>query len=336
MIRGAIAGAGGMAHMHASCYTANPNACVVGVYDKRPEAAAEMAAANGATAYASFAEMLDAARPDVVDVCVPTPWHVDYVVAAAEAGLKGIVVEKPMGRSVADCERMAAACAASGTPLFVAHVLRFFPEFAEAKRQVDAGAVGNVVTVRTRRGGSFPRAWENWYGKPDWSGGVILDLVIHDLDWLRWTFGDVERVFAKGISPKLPPDSEVTSDYALITLKFKSGLIGHVEATWADPGGFKVGFEIAGDAGLLESNFNQPAGVPFMAALQRGAEAGAAVAVPESPTAVNPYYAELDHFLTCLATGATPSITPRDGCEAVRIALAAFESAQTGEPVVLP
>lgn len=331
----AVIGAGGMGGTHARCYSRISKAEVVGILDQRLDAAEDLAREVGCRAYGEMDALLSEAAPDVVDVCVPTPWHPEYVCKAASYGLRGIVVEKPMARTVADCDRMIAACAESGTLLFVAHVLRFFPEFTLARDRILEGAVGNVAAVRTRRGGPFPKAWENWYGKIAWSGGLLLDLVIHDFDWLRWTFGEVERVHAHGIAGTKPEDAEVEFDYALVTLRFRSGVIGHVEGTWADPGGFKVQFEIAGDAGLLESNFNQPTGAPYVAALvaQEGAKAG--VAVPESPTATNPYQLELEHFLGCLETGAIPSVSPEDGREAVRIALAALESSRTGQPVIL-
>lgn len=335
MLRVALVGAGGMAGMHAGCYGKIANAELVGVMDIRPEAAQALAEKQGAKPFTDFDKMLDETHPDVVDVSCPTPYHVDYVCRAAaragELGLRGISTEKPMGRSVADCDKMIAACELADIPLFVAHVVRFFPEFALAKQQVEAGAVGQPAAIRTRRGGPMPRAWNDWYADFEMSGGCILDLIIHDFDWLRWTFGEVERVYARALlNTNLP-----AFDYALVTLRFQSGAIGHVEGTWADPGGFKVTVEIAGDAGLLEYNANQPTGVPFRMAVSGGDGPRAGVAVPESPTAMNPYQAELQHFLDCLEQGVTPSITPQDGREAVRIAEAAIESARTGKPVTL-
>jgi predicted dehydrogenase len=311
---------------------------MVGVMDQDAEAAQRLAAALGVPAYTDAEKMLTELQPDVVDVCVPTPWHADYVIAAVRHRPRGIVVEKPMARTVEDCERMIATCRDAGIPLFPAQVLRFFPEFVAARDQVLAGAVGEVACVRTRRGGPFPRAWQNWYGKLEWSGGIALDLLIHDFDWLRWTFGEIERVFAKSLAAGLPAGGgpvEVTKDYALVTLRFVSGVIGHVEGTWADPGGFKVSFEVAGNQGLLEYAFNQPSSPPFVAALEQADTARAAVPVPESPTATNPYQLELEHFLGCLERGAAPDVTPEDGLEAVRIALAVNESAATGKPVTL-
>lgn len=335
MFRVALVGAGGMAGMHAGCYHNIQNAELAGVMDIRAEAAQTLAGKYGAKSYTDFDAMLTELKPDVVDVCCPTPWHVDYVCRAAERaaelGIRGISTEKPMARTLADCEKMTLAAEQAGIPLFVAQVVRFFPEFMLAKKQVDAGAVGKPAAIRTRRGGPMPRAWDDWYGDFERSGGCILDLIIHDFDWLRWTFGEVERVYAKGLT-----DSQLPAfDYALVTLRFKSGAIGHVEGTWADPGGFKVTLEIAGDAGLLEYNCNQPTGIPFRSALSGEDDTRAGVAVPESPTDRNPYQTELEHFLDSLEKGVTPSITPRDGTEAVRIALAAIESIQTGKVITL-
>ncbi len=335
MMRVALVGAGGMAGMHAACYTAMENARLEGVMDIRLEAAESLAAKHGAKAYHSFEQMLTEVKPDIVDVCCPTPWHVDYVLEAAkraaELGIRGISTEKPMARTLHDCEKMRDACAAAGIPLFVAQVVRFFPEFLLARSQVQQGAVGTPASVRTHRGGYMPHAWDDWYGKFEWSGGCVLDLIIHDFDWLRWTFGPVERVYARGLAEKRLP----IQDFALVTLRFRSGVIGHVEGTWSDPAGFKVTLEVAGDAGLLEYNCNQPVAAPLKIALFGGESSREAVAVPESPTDYNPYQAELEHFLQCVETGTTPSITPQDGIEAVRIALAALQSIQTGQPVTL-
>jgi predicted dehydrogenase len=324
-----------MAGMHARCYDAIPNAQLAGVMDIRPDAAQAVAGPLGAAAYTDFDTMLTETHPDVVDVCCPTPWHVDYVCRAAERagelGIRGISTEKPMGRTLAQCERMIAACELADVPLFVAHVVRFFPEFVNARMQVESGAVGVPGSVRTKRGGAMPRAWNDWYGDFALSGGLVLDLIIHDFDWLRWTFGEVERVFAHGLAASRLP----AFDYALVTLRFRSGVIGHVEGTWANPSGFSVSFEIAGDQGLLEYNCNQPAGVPLKIALEGGAGPRAGVAVPESPTDANPYQLELQHFIDCLESGTRPSISPQDGMEAVRIATAALESIETGQPVCL-
>ncbi|MDH7480914.1 MAG: Gfo/Idh/MocA family oxidoreductase [Armatimonadota bacterium] len=328
MQRVVLVGAGHMGKVHSAAYAGMNNAELVGIMDIREEAANELATAHDTEAFTDFDEMLASVDADVVDVCVPTPWHKEYVLKAVEAG-KHVVTEKPMGRSLKDCHEMIEAAEKAGVTFMPAHVLRFFPEFAAAKMQVDAGAVGNPAVVRTTRGGGFPHGWNEWYANFEWSGGLVLDLIIHDFDWLRWTFGEAERVFAKGLVNR----GLEFIDYALVTIRFKSGVIAHVEGTWANPSGFGVKVEIAGDSGLLE--FNNKTTAPITIARKHEAKHGGGVAIPESPTTQNPYFLELQHFIDCIENGTKPSITPVDGMKAVEISLAALESIKTGMPVTI-
>ena len=324
----AVIGAGHMGLRHAAAYTQIPNANLVALVDNRPNALVHAAEMFGAGVFTDFDKMMEIVNPDVLDICVPTPWHKEYVLKAAEAG-KHVVTEKPMARTLAECREMIEAADKAGIIFMVAHVVRFFPEFAAAKAQLDAGAVGETAVVRTSRGGTFPGVPGNWYGDPNLSGGVVLDLIIHDFDWLRWTFGDVERVFAKGNLSK----EFGCIDYALVTLRMKSGVIAHVEGTWANPSGFQVKFEIAGDKGMLD--FQSRDSSPLSVATYEKEEAEG-VAVPESPTWKNPYCLELQHFIECVETGKKPIVTPEDGMKAVEIALAALKSIRSGKPVTLP
>ncbi len=324
----AIVGAGHMGQRHAAAYTQIQNADLVALVDTRPSALLQAEETYGAGIFTDFEKMMSVVNPDVVDICTPTPWHKQYVIAAAEAG-KHVITEKPMGRTVDECRDIIAATKKAGVTFMVAHVLRFFPEFAAAKAQADMGAVGQPAMVRMSRGGSFPFAPGNWYGDPNLSGGVVLDLIIHDFDWLRWTFGDVERVFAKGnISKEFG-----CIDYALVTLHMKSGVIAHVEGTWANPSGFQTKFEIAGDKGMLD--YNGRGASPLSIATKSTDGNGAGVAVPESPSGKNPYCLELQHFIDCIEAGTKPVVTGEDGLKSVEIALAALESIRTGKPVTL-
>lgn len=322
----AIVGAGNMARVHSNAYAGMPNADLVGIMDIRAEAAEKLATAHDAQAFTDFDQMLRELNPDVVDVCTPTPWHKEYAIKGMRAG-KHVVTEKPMARTLEDCKEMITEAEKAKVKFMVAHVLRFFPEFAAAKAQIDAGAVGNPAIVRTTRGGGFPHAWNDWYGNFEWSGGLTLDLIIHDFDWLRWCFGDAERVFAKGLAERKMEHL----DYALVTIRFKSGVIAHVEGTWANPSGFAVKFEVAGDKGLID--YSNKTAMPILIAVKETEDKRQGVAVPESPTAQNPYFQELQHFIDCVEKGEQPSITPEDGMRAVQISLGALESIRTGKPV---
>ncbi|HWQ15291.1 MAG TPA: Gfo/Idh/MocA family oxidoreductase [Roseiflexaceae bacterium] len=320
MRRVGIVGSGGMGGWHAARWRALPVE-LAGFYDADGARAVALAARYGGRAFESLEALVAAC--DIVDVCTPPTEHAAAAVAAARAG-RHVVCEKPIARRLADAEAMVAACAAAGVRLFVAHVVRFFPEFARAKEVVDGGALGRLGVVRTVRGGARP-ADRAWFGDVAQSGGVILDVGIHDIDYLRWLCGDVARVFARGLTFR-----GLGMDHALITLRFASGAIGHVEASWAYPTGvWRTFFELAGTAGLLihDSDDTRPLEVQY--------HAGATPATPADlpPPQEDPWLRELRHFLATLDSGGELLVTPRDALEALRVSLAAIESLRTGRPV---
>jgi len=323
-----IIGAGLIGGMHAERWAQLPVE-LAGFYDVSSEAAAKAVGKFGGRAFPSLETLL--AEVEVVGVCAPTPAHKDLVLAAAAAG-KDVVCEKPMARHLRDAEEMVAACETAGMRLFVAHVVRFFPEYAHAKEVLDSGQLGRPGVIRTVRGGNFPAPdTQNWYTDFEQSGGVIMDMLIHDIDYARWCFGDVSRVFARGLT-----FSDVQgADHVLLTMRFQNGAIGHLEGSWAyPPGNFRTRLEIAGDEGLLEVDSLDT--LPLSVTLkQEKATLAAGIPVPESPMhpTDDPYYREIAHFLACLESGDDFLVSPRDGLEALRIALAAIESLRTGQPV---
>ncbi len=319
--RVALIGAGNMGCVHARCWDRLPGAEIVGVLDPREDAARALG-----LPFTDWDTLLSETQPDIVDVCTPTPLHREGVERAAAAG-KAVFVEKPLARTLADCDAMIAAVERAGVPAMSGHVVRFFPEFAAAKRLVDAGAVGTPAAVRTARTGGFP-AWSDWYADPAQSGGMVLDLILHDFDWLRWTFGPVSRVYAKGLYGQ--KEYEGRLDYALVTLRFASGAVAHVTGSWAHPTGFRTTFEIAGDGGLIEHDSLRSA--PLTVSLR-----GSGCSVSESPLmpGEDPYYSEIAAFVSALDDNRPPPVTLLDGREATRIGLAALESIETGKVIHL-
>jgi len=328
MLRVGIVGLGTMGHVHTDAYQQMPDVELVGVYDIDPARAKQFAEWRGiSTIFDSFEDLV--AAVDFVDVCTPTPNHAEYVLQALHSG-RDVVCEKPMARTLADCARLIAAAEETGRTLMPAQVLRFFPEYSSATQLIQSGQVGTPAVIRTRRGGPFPRATNDWYADFAKSGGVTLDTIIHDFDWLRWTFGPVESVYAK-VTHINHPNPLDHLDYSLVTIKFESGAVAQVEGTWAEPSSFSVFLEVAGDSGLL--HFDSMESVPLRVNRRQESGAGGGVPVPESPTSTNGYYLELRHFVDCLKAGTKPTVTPEDGYYAVEIALAALESAKTGKRV---
>jgi len=154
------------------------------------------------------------------------------------------------------------AFSGEGPRLFVGHVVRFFPEYVGIKDKIDAGELGTIGVVRTSRRSPFLSGWNDWY--TDWrvSGGVLVDLLIHDSDFLRWAIGDVERVYACGVLGR----EYNRRDYALVTLRFESSAIAQVEGHWGYPGPFNYSIEVAGSRALLSADSTEPATLELIGA----------------------------------------------------------------------
>ena len=327
-LRVGVVGSGTMGKTHVAAWAAE--GVPVTVFSEHVAGAEALARSVGATTAASRDELLG--RVDVVDICAPTDQHLDLTIAAAAAG-RHVICEKPMARTVADAERMIATCDAAGVRLFVAHVVRFFPEYALARQAVVDGAIGEPAILRLKRATGRPRLPDDhWLFDPIRSGGMILDFMIHDLDFARWIAGDVVSVQCRSIGAERPA---LGVDHAVAILSHASGAISQVSGSWAyPPDVFRTAFEISGSNGLIEHD--SVAGPPLVAYLRAAAaDEARPVGLPESPLDEDPYRLELREFHRAIVDDSPTRIDAADGVEAVRLALAARESARTGMPVAI-
>ena len=314
-----IVGAGGMGNVHARHHRNIPGV-EPAVFDVDAEQRKKLAERWQIAEKNSFEETL--AWSDAIDLCVPTPLHLELGLKVIAAG-KALLVEKPIAGSVEDAAKLVSAAQKASVPLMPGHVVRFFPEFRKAHEVVESGAIGNPAAARTRRGGGMPKGAGLWFSDHSKSGGVLLDLAIHDFDWLRWTLGEVKSVFSKSLGATRGEGP----DYALTTLQFDSGAVAHVEATWMDPSGFRVTFEVCGSGGMIEYDSR------FMPSLRTSVDGSPTVnEAPLDPTD-DPYYNQLKGFVDAVRENREPPVTGFDGLMAVSIASAAIESAKSGKVV---
>ena len=152
---------------------------------------------------------------------------------------------------------------------------------------------------------------------------------IHDLDWLLWTLGPAERVYSRGLCERGLP----FLDYALTTVRHKSGAIAHVESSWAEVAGFRVQAEVAGDGGLLSYDSDQSGA--FSIDLHQPPEVSPGVTVPTTHTAVSPYVLQLERMARAIRGEASTVGSPEEAYEALRLSLAALESIRTNRPIDL-
>ncbi|GFZ80110.1 dehydrogenase [Paenibacillus marchantiophytorum] len=322
----AIVGCGGMGNVHALSYMNMPNVTLVGVCDVDFELAQELSMKTGAAAYHSFEAMLNETDFDVVSVTLPSFLHKEYTLKAAQAG-KHVICEKPLALNLEDAAAMIQSCEQNGVHLFVGHVVRFFPEYVQMKQAIDEGKLGRVGVVHAKRIGSHPGDVKPWFKDADKSGGVIADLMIHDIDFLRWAVGDVKSVY--GLNHRV---NEM--DYALVTLVFENGAVANLEAFWGYHGPFQTAVEIAGSKGLIRSDSQKSSSLQICKAPSSSEERRFAE-VPQSPGFSSPYELELAHFIQCIREGSEPIVSANDAYKALEITMAALESVQTGKSVYL-
>ncbi|OGS06835.1 MAG: hypothetical protein A2270_11720 [Elusimicrobia bacterium RIFOXYA12_FULL_51_18] len=330
MLKVGLIGAGFIGNLHANDWQAVKGAKLVTVADISHDKAKRLAGKFNLRWTDNGEAVVGDDEIDIVDVCLPTMLHKEYVLKAAK-NKKHVFCEKPIARNLADAGSMVQACKKANVKLMIGHVVRFFHEFVKIKEQIEGGAVGRVGVVRTSRCVGFPRFSPEstaWYSDFDKSGGVALDLIAHDFDWLRWCFGEVERVYGRGLAHKLKDHI----DYALVTLRFKNGVIAHTEGSWAEPGGFKTAVEIAGDKGLID--FKSDEAKPIHAWMKR-AEGGNSAPETAAPILTSPYTLELQEFVNSIVENRAPSPSPEDSIKSLKVALAALESIKTGEVITL-
>jgi len=326
-LRVGVAGAGFIGGTHAAAWMAE--GVPLTVHDVDAGRAAALAAGVGAAVAGSLDELFAAC--DVVDVCTPTHLHADVAIAAAQAG-RHVICEKPIARTLPDAEAMVDAARRAGVRLFVAHVVRFFPEYVAARQAILDGAIGDVGVIRLTRHSFRPRQPAgHWFFDHAKSGGIVVDLMIHDFDFARWIAGEVVAVQCRSAGVERPGGGV---DHAVAILTHASGAISHVSGSWSwAPPTFHTAFEIAGSHGLLEHD--SAATAPIEPSLIGAGDGAGVTALADTSLNGDPFRQELAEFAAAIRSGGPSRIGPEDGLEALRIALAADEAARTGTVVRL-
>ena len=342
MIRVGLAGLGFMGGTHAQCYAALPNAKLAAVCDVEQDRRERFADTYGAKPYASLDEML-AADLDMVDLCLPTYLHRKAVQAAAAAG-KHILCEKPMALTAADCDAMMKAVNNAGVRFMVAHVIRFWPEYQVIKQILDSGRLGKIQWMSATRLSPPPTwSWQEWIFDPKRSGGAVLDLHIHDLDFIAWVLGKPKAVFASGVKTKR---GALDSIFTTTTGHPQGGVAlaqGCLDMAAQYP--FTMALTVNLEGGAIEFNSRlspslliapREGGIEYPEVPQPEVRATASAGTAGNISALGGYFVEVQYFVDCLARGETPSVvTPEEAKYAVQLCLAATNSAETGQVVTV-
>jgi predicted dehydrogenase len=296
----AVVGAGRMGRAHASAWAR------IGVpvrWAVSPRRRPELPAAPDVRWATGLEEALADPAVTIVSVCTPTPSHADLAIQALEAG-RSVLLEKPIALTLPDALRVADAASRAPGTLMVAHVVRFFPGYAALAERVAAGSVGRPRVVRASRLSSAPEGYE-WLADDARSGGMLVDFAIHDIDQAAHYLGRAVAV----TSVRLPGSAFGTP--AATTIEYGSGGVAQLLSASDLPVDqpFRTSFEVLGDDGVDAAE----------------------------PDAGDAFAEQARYFVECVDSGAAPSRAPVEAAiEALRVALAARESARTGRRVELP
>lgn len=325
-----VIGLGRMGSVYASFIARNvEGAKLVAVADSRAEARDKFTSQlSDLKAYTAYEDLLHDPEVQGVVITTPTSTHREIVIAAAHAG-KAIFCEKPTALTLPETDEMVAAVEQTGVMFQVGFMRRFDKGYMAAKKKIEEGAIGTPVTIRSISRDPFRTSLE--YANPNNSGGMIVDMAIHDFDICRWMMSDeVERVYTEAgvlVYPELADVGDV--DNAMITLRFAGGGLGNVEASRNARYGYDIQCEILGSEGALRVGYLQE--TPVLMLNRNGVLHDV---VPHFPERFGPAYtAQVAYFVECLQADKPPRITIQDARAALQIAIAATQSQHTGQVV---
>jgi inositol 2-dehydrogenase len=326
-VRAALIGAGRMAQTHARALAAVPALELRAVCDTVPENATRLAKTLSAAATTFEAALAD---PDIdaVIIATPTPTHAALIRQAAGAG-KHIFVEKPVAGTLAEAGEVVREVKQAGVQCQVGFQRRFDPAYVEAKRSLDAGELGKIATFRGVSRDPTPPPLEFL----ETSGGLMVDLGVHDLDTMRFLVGEVAEVRAVGAVQRLPKLAEFgLFDSAVATVRFENGALGTLELGLHTAYGYEIRAEILGEKGRLHLEMTSPLH------LTRYTADGAVRKGPQNfeERFLEAYTDEFRAFAACLLENRPVAPDAEDAAKTLRLALAAQHALTTGQTVHVP
>ncbi len=373
-VRVGLVGSAFISTIHAEALKRVPRAELFGVCSPTGSRARDFARTHGVKHWFTNIDDLLATEVDVIVLGCPNDLHAEFTEKAAQAG-KHVICEKPLARTLAEADRMIAACARAGVKLMYAEELCFTPKYVRLKRLVDEGALGRIYMVKQCEKHDGPHsAW--FYDVNRSGGGVTLDMGCHAFEFFRWMLGkpivpssmsevsirqtqshetpltDVIPVQkSRAISvyadmdTVLHRDKTIGEDHAVILIRFATSdgeALGVAEESWAKKGGMDDTAEVYGTDGVAYADLLQ--GNSILAY----SDTGYSYAVEKAGTTRGWSFCtfeelwnygfpqEFSHFVDCIADDKTPLETGEDGRAVLEMILAAYQSAGEGRKISLP
>lgn len=317
MIKAAVIGVGDMGQNHARVYMDLEGVRLVAVADPSEAARRSIEWRFGVRTYGDYRQMLDVEKPDLASIAVPTTLHRQVALYAISAGVH-VLVEKPMALSSSEANEIIHAAAKRGVCLAVGHIERFNPAVIALKHHLEAGELGRIFEVHSRRLSPFPARIVDV--------GVVLDLATHELDITQYLLdSQVESIYAE-IDRRLHPSHE---DMLLGLLRFKNGALGVLDINWLSPtkvreltvtgerGMYRVDY-LTQDLYFYENNCYSAANKWDASANLSGVGEGNVTRFALHRK--EPLQAQLEAFVAAVRNGHQPPVGGAEGLWAIRLA----------------
>ncbi|OQX84443.1 hypothetical protein B6D60_09340 [candidate division KSB1 bacterium 4484_87] len=316
-----IAGAGFMGEVHAECYAKLNGVQLWGVAEKSQERMDKFVTKFAPKkTYSDVFDMIADEEIDVIDICLPSPMHPAVAIEALKQN-KHVLLEKPIALNLDDALKIKQAAEVSRGKFMVAHVLRFWPQYTVIRKSLQDQLLGQQIQeIYASRFNELPLWSEGtWIMEEKQSGGLVIDLMIHDIDFVMWNLGKVNRVWCKGIYNE--------NDFAIqvmAVLEMKSGAVCYIEGGYLNPSGSGLSSQmrIYGSDGLLEMYSHQDK--------IKLVETGGGQKELNVPS-MDGYFEEIAYFVDCIRQGREPEVvTAQDAIESLKVCLGLRDSLKRG------
>jgi len=328
-LRAALIGFGGMGHFHASCYAGQKEVELVAICDIDPKTFEKekekinlgesgKISLDDIVTCRSYQELKRKVQFDLLDICLPCHLHAEYAVRAMQDGYH-VLCEKPMARTLAQADRMLRVARETGRKLMIAQCLRFAPNLNKLKEIIKTEKYGKLLRLDTRRNGALPA--KKWYHDPAKSGGALLDLHLHDTDFVNYLFGLPQAVQTYGIVRDTGGIDDLMTAY-----QYKNGPVVNSESSWCRGSWFSSMTAVFRHATVETVGFKQLKIYPT----------GKEVEELNFERKNNPYFNEIEYFAHCVVTDREPEqCLPQSTRNSIRIAAAEERSARSKRKVRL-
>lgn len=341
MINVGIIGCGKIAQVrHIPEYAENPDVKLAAFYNPSRKRAEEQAEKYGGKVYDTAEELLSDKSIDAVSICAANYAHAELTIKALEAG-KHVLCEKPMATNLADCEAMVECAKKNGKFLMIGHNQRLAKAHVEAKRLIDQGLIGKIITFRTTFGHGGPETWAINPGKNVWffdkkkaAMGVMADLGVHKTDLIQYLTGQrVVRTTARLVTlDKRGEDGELigVDDNAVCIYEMSGGAFGTMTASWTYYGAEDNSTVLYGTKGIMRI-YDDPA---HSIVVKLADDEEQVYDVEQIQTNDNQTKSGvIDLWVECLKNNTPPEISGESALYAMRAVFASIESSETGRTV---